>query len=64
MESVSFEVNIIQDLEQEIIKAKENNFNPTLAILFGSVDSELDAIPAIFIRYNLNLNSLLRLVLK
>ncbi len=55
MKSTSFQVNTIQDLEQEIVRSKENNFNPTLAILFGSVDCELDAIPAIFNKYNIDL---------
>ena len=55
MNSTSFQVNSIQDLEQEILATKGNNFNPTLAILFGSVDCELDTLPAIFNKYNIDL---------
>ncbi|MFK7770819.1 MAG: FIST signal transduction protein [Saprospiraceae bacterium] len=55
MNSTSFQVNTIQDLEQEILRTRENNFNPTLAILFGSVDCNLDAIPTIFNKYNIDL---------
>ena len=55
MKSTSFQVNTIPDLELEILRAKENNFSPTLAILFGSVDCDLDAIPAIFNKHNIDL---------
>jgi len=55
MKSTSFQVNSIQDLEQEILRTKNNNFQPTLAILFGSVDCNLAAVPAIFNQYNIDL---------
>ncbi|MFK8008866.1 MAG: FIST signal transduction protein [Saprospiraceae bacterium] len=55
MKSTSFQVSTIQDLEQEILRVKGNNFHPTLGILFGSVDCELNALPAIFNKYNIDL---------
>lgn len=55
MKSTPFQVNSVQGLENEILNSKENSFHPTLAILFGSVDCDLEAVPDLFNKYNIDL---------
>lgn len=54
MKSTSFSVHTIKELENQIIETQRNKFNPTLGIVFGSVDCDLFDIPDLFNLYNID----------
>jgi len=55
MNSKAFLVNDIFQLESEIKNIKSNFFQPTLGVVFGSVNCELDKIPAVFEKHNIDM---------
>lgn len=55
MNSKSFIINNLTQLENEINRVKTHFFKPTLAIVFGSITCELDKLPAIFSNHNIDL---------
>ena len=48
MNSISFQTHSIEGLEDQIFSAQRKNFQTTLAIVFGSVDCDLQALPDLF----------------
>lgn len=48
MKSISFNVASVEALENELLEIKATQFNPTLAIVFGSISCDLDQIPTLF----------------
>lgn len=48
-------INDIAQLETEIRNVQSQLFQPTLAIVFGSVDCKLEQIPAVFSKFNIDM---------
>ena len=55
MNSKSFLVNDVSQLENEILTVKSQFFQPTLAIVFGSVDCKLDQLPEVFSKHKIDM---------
>lgn len=53
--SKSFHVSSIEDLEIELRNIQINEFQPTLAILFGSVKCDLEKIPNLFNQFDIDI---------
>ena len=55
MQAKSFKASSIGDLENQILLAKSDGYNPTLALIFSAVGIGLDAIPEVFKKHGIDL---------